>query len=378
LYTDVELSFTREVMTYNFPVTITQPYNDVSVNIVPGNSAIPGFINSNYILYTNEGTELINSGTISYTSSPNFEITNISTPGAVINPAGFDIVFYNLRPFETRVIEVSTQVPVIPNVALGDEFITTVNITCDNDNNANNNSAQNTQQIVGSYDPNDITESRGREIEINTFNDADYLYYTIRFQNTGTAPAYTVRVENLLGSQFDYSTLQMLHASHIYTLDREDNHLSWKFNNILLTAEEDNEPASHGYIYFRVKPLPGYQVGDIIPNSADIYFDFNPAIVTNTFETEFVDAALSIKEVTDNSFKLYPNPAKTLVNITASTNVGIIATVKIYDLTGKTIYTSKANAASLAIDSSAFASGNYFVEVVSSANAKTVKKLLIE
>jgi len=365
-------------MTYNFPVTITQPYNDVSVNIVPGNSAIPGFINSNYILYTNEGTELINSGTISYTSSPNFEITNISTPGAVINPAGFDIVFYNLRPFETRVIEVSTQVPVIPNVALGDEFITTVNITCDNDNNANNNSAQNTQQIVGSYDPNDITESRGREIEINTFNDADYLYYTIRFQNTGTAPAYTVRVENLLGSQFDYSTLQMLHASHIYTLDREDNHLSWKFNNILLTAEEDNEPASHGYIYFRVKPLPGYQVGDIIPNSADIYFDFNPAIVTNTFETEFVDAALSIKEVTDNSFKLYPNPAKTLVNITASTNVGIIATVKIYDLTGKTIYTSKANAASLAIDSSAFASGNYFVEVVSSANAKTVKKLLIE
>ena len=378
MYTDVELSFTREVMTYNFPVTITQPYNDVSVNIVPGNSAIPGFINSNYILYTNEGTELINSGTISYTSSPNFEITNISTPGAVINPAGFDIVFYNLRPFETRVIEVSTQVPVIPNVALGDEFITTVNITCDNDNNANNNSAQNTQQIVGSYDPNDITESRGREIEINTFNDADYLYYTIRFQNTGTAPAYTVRVENLLGSQFDYSTLQMLHASHIYTLDREDNHLSWKFNNILLTAEEDNEPASHGYIYFRVKPLPGYQVGDIIPNSADIYFDFNPAIVTNTFETEFVDAALSIKEVTDNSFKLYPNPAKTLVNITASTNVGIIATVKIYDLTGKTIYTSKANAASLAIDSSAFASGNYFVEVVSSANAKTVKKLLIE
>jgi len=78
-----------------------------------------------------------------------------------------------------------------------------------------------------------------------------------------------------------------------------------------------------------------------------------------------------------NNFTVFPNPAKNVVNISVGNNGTTIASVKISDFTGKTIYTSKANAASLTIDSSALASGNYFVEVVSSANAKTVKKLLI-
>jgi len=378
-YTNVAVEQANNIVTYNFPITIAQPYNDVSVDVVSvSGPPVPGFLYYNNITYTNTGNQVIPSGTINYTIAPGFAIDSVTESGTVITTSGFDFTFTDLQPFETRTITVVLQVPLIPEIELGDEVTGAVTIAVMGDEDESNNTSSVMREVVGSYDPNDITESRGREVAINTFDDTDYLYYTVRFQNTGTYHARNAKIEDLLGSQFDYSTVQVIRSSHDFTMDRQNNHLTWTFNNIYLPASQDNEEASHGYIYFKVKPLPGYEVGDIIPNSADIYFDFNPAIVTNTFETEFVDAALSIKEVTDNSFKLYPNPAKTLVNITASTNVGIIATVKIYDLTGKTIYTSKANAASLAIDSSAFASGNYFVEVVSSANAKTVKKLLIE
>lgn len=86
---------------------------------------------------------------------------------------------------------------------------------------------------------------------------------------------------------------------------------------------------------------------------------------------------LGIKDLTTDSFMLYPNPSKNTVTIAAATKGDTITAVKIYDLTGKAIYTTAVNAISHSIDSSAFAAGTYFVEV-SSANAKTVKKLIIE
>ena len=56
----------------------------------------------------------------------------------------------------------------------------------------------------------------------------------------------------------------------------------------MLPVSVANTMTGKGYITFKIKPKPGYAVGDIIPNNASIYFDFNPAIITNTFQTEFV------------------------------------------------------------------------------------------
>lgn len=365
------------LITYNFPITVVQSFQDVSVNIIPGFPPVPGFTYAIRIIYTNTGSEVIADGTISFTNDSGYTIESVSEAGAVTSAAGFTFNFSNLLPLETREIEVVMNVPLIPDVALGDEVSCTVVATSANDAVAANNTYVDTQVVVGSYDPNDITESRGREIEITNFNDEDYLYYTIRFQNTGTAPALNARIENLLGNRIDHSTVEMLRASHNFVLEREDNHLTWTFNQIRLPAAETNEVASHGYVYFRVKPAAGYAVGDIIPNSADIYFDFNPAIVTNTFESEFVEV-LGAANYNADSFILYPNPAKNAVHIQPAKNSAAILSVKIHDLTGKTIYTSKTSVGEITINTSAFAAGTYFVEVVNSANAKTVKKLIIE
>lgn len=377
-YTNINPQPASLLEVHNFPVTVLQPFSDVSVNVIPGQPPVPGFTYETYVTYTNTGTVAIPSGTITYTNNSGFTIQTVSESGAITTTSGFEFTFTDLQPFETRTITVVTLVPVIPDVALGDEVTDVATAVIENDVVADNNSYSSTQVIIGSYDPNDITESRGPEIELANFTESDYLYYTIRFQNTGTAPAVSARIENLMGPGLDQSTLQMLHSSHDFILDRQDNHLIWRFNQIRLPAEQDNEPESHGYVYFRVKPTPGYALGDIIPNAADIYFDFNPAIVTNTFESEFVEV-LSAVDFKAANYIVYPNPAKNVVHIASSgKNASAITAVKVFDLTGKTIYESKNNPDSeVTINTSAFAAGTYFVEVQSSSNARTVKKLTI-
>jgi len=102
---------------------------------------------------------------------------------------------------------------------------------------------------------------------------------------------------------------------------------------------------------------------------------FNPAGSTSPNALN-CDVAGVIK-IAGNNFMLYPNPAKNSINITATVSGNAIKSVKIYDLTGKIIYTTKANAESLIVDTSTFAAGTYLAEVINSKNDKTIKKLII-
>lgn len=379
-YSNVAVQPAQSIVTYYFPVTVAQPYQDLSVYIIPNSSPNPGFTYKNTIVYANGGNQAIPTGTVTFTKNSSVTITNISQAGAVVTPTGFEYTFTNLQPFEIRTIEVTMQVPIIPQVMLGDDLTNSAAIEPSaGDAIIANNTASVTQDVIGSYDPNDKMESRGERIVISEFDENDYLYYTIRFQNTGTAAAQFVRIQDVLNDQLDENTVQMIRSSHNYTLDRIGNTLTWFFNDIMLPPSSVNEPASNGYVQFRVKPLSGFQAGDIIPNTAYIYFDFNPAIITNTFNTEFV-TALSRNETGTLSFSIYPNPGHKEVTIQlASISNDAIRAVRVYDVSGKTIFSNEnISAATTTIDVEKFGSGAYFVELVTENSNRLVKKLLVK
>ena len=62
----------------------------------------------------------------------------------------------------------------------------------------------------------------------------------------------------------------MVAASHNYTLTRTNMNLVWKFEQINLPPEVVDAVGSNGYVQFKIKPRPGFAVGDIIPNTAEI------------------------------------------------------------------------------------------------------------
>ncbi len=375
---------TGSTVTLDFPVTEEQSCEDLAVYLINNwTPPRPGFTHDNYLYLENLGFTNIASGTVEFTLDPQLVLDSVFS----INPAytitttatGFTVDFVNLQPGEVESIGISILCPV--SVVL-DEIVTNTAtyLTDTNDMVISNNYSTLSEIVVGSWDPNDITESHGPTVLHDEFSVSDeWLYYTIRFQNLGTAEAIFVRIEDALHNKLDKTTFQMLTSSHDFVVTRTDNDLEWFFDDINLPAEQDDEEGSHGFAYFRIKPQAGYVVGDIIPNTAAIYFDFNAPVITNRFETNFVDESLSINDFTTIDFSIYPNPANDKVTISLNGEANENFDVTLIDIQGKVISTPRfANDSIIELDVSALNSGMYFVRLKNSTNEMMVKKLIIK
>ncbi|RED42851.1 putative secreted protein (Por secretion system target) [Winogradskyella eximia] len=383
IYVRVESSINSEcVQISEMNLIVQDTCDDVSVNLLSYWSAPrPGFTYRNMLVIKNNGESTVSSGTLEFTKDPLVTYsgaTGLSTDNSITTTAdGFTLDFINLLPGESEVIYIDLLVSTSANLG---SMITNVAeyTTVANDVVIENNSSSLSEIIIGSYDPNDINESHGPEIEHVSFTEDDYLYYTIRFQNVGTASAINVTIDNVLDPKLDKTTFQMLRASHSYGIERDFDALTWQFNNINLADETTDEPNSHGFVYYKIKPLAGYEIGDIIPNTASIIFDFNTPVITNTFNTEFI-APLSI---TENSIKsdylLSPNPSKDMVSLSFKSAQSSIE-VTVFDILGKMVLTHKAQQVfSIDLNISALENGVYFVKVKNEEGQLESKKIIKE
>jgi hypothetical protein len=375
-YTDISAPSGSGTSTYYFPITIIQPYADVSVTLFSNSQPRPGFTFTTTIAIKNNGYSTVPFGNISFTKDNDVTIISVSEISIVSTATGFDYSYSDLAPFETRYVTVTMQVPTIPTVNLGDILTNSVTVEAiENEVNLANNTSALSQIIIGSYDPNDKNESHGGKIVFADFTADNYLYYTIRFENTGTASAEFIRIEDTLESRLDETTFEMLNASHQYNVRRTDNQLVWNFFDIDLPPTIENAQLSQGFVHFKIKPKPGFAIGDVIENTAEIYFDYNPPIITNTIETEFVEN-LSVTDFSLSTVVLYPNPMKDSFQIQLNGNDSI-QQVSIYDVIGKRIYyIENLNLNSTSVEVSSFNQGIYLVEVLTSSSHKLVNKII--
>lgn len=176
------------------------------------------------------------------------------------------------------------------------------------------------QQNIASYDPND------KQAQPKGYGPEHYIYkntrldYRIRFQNTGTDTAFNVVIYDTLSAYLDITSLQMGVTSHPYTWTIVGgNVLKVSFPDIKLVDSVTNEPLSHGFFTFQIDQVANNPLGAIIENRAAIYFDFNPAILTNTTFHEIGENFLPINVSIDEppkenlTLKAYPNPFKNQV-----------------------------------------------------------------
>ena len=136
--------------------------------------------------------------------------------------------------------------------------------------------------VTGSYDPNDKMGYPLGVTDSQFVLPNKQLEYLIRFQNTGTDTAFNVVIRDTLDSDLNIYSVQTGVSSHHYEFKMYgQNILEWSFYNILLPDSNVDLSGSNGYVKFSVlqnKNLPDFTE---INNSAAIYFDFNPPIITN-------------------------------------------------------------------------------------------------
>ncbi|CAM3388634.1 hypothetical protein FLLO111716_07670 [Flavobacterium longum] len=316
--------------TADFCATANGLYTDVEAVLVPLIPARPGFDATYALTYRNKGNQTL-SGTVSFQFQDNildFVSASVLPDAQTTNQLAWN--YAGLLPFETRVIEITLNVnsPVeTPAVNIGDElnFSATVN-PVDGDETPMDNTFGLKQIVVGSFDPNDKHCMQGEVV--STTQIGNFLHYVINFENTGNFPAENVVIKDLLDAdKFDISSLQVLSSSHVEVPVLTGNKLEFYFENINLVPNE------YGYVAYKIKTKPTLTAGSVVTNKASIYFDFNVPVVTNTATTTFQQ--LGVPQYNTASVKLFPNPVRNVVHLSAESPV---RSVSVIDGQGRTVW----------------------------------------
>ena len=310
------------------------------------------------------------SGSITYVSPAAGALTPSSVTGNTIT--------WNVADFGT--IDNNTAFNVvfrIDNSAIpGTQVCYTVTITpVAGDYNAGNNTRSYCFTIVNALDPNE------KEVYPTKIEQAgDWLTYTIRFQNTGTAPALNVRVTDTLDNNLDVSTFQLLTYSAKNLTQVFGNAVVFNFPNINLPDSGTDQIASRGYVQFRIKTKGNISLGSTVSNTASIYFDLNPAVVTNTVVDTFVTPTGINSYPANNGILVnaFPNPFTETVTIFVSGITGEF-NFELYDVTGRLQKTiSRVDSDPFQVSRSNLSAGVYFYRIVTNNAQLAYGKLVIE
>lgn len=309
---------------------------DAAVNIW-GQNAWIGNNTQLHVGYQNLGSEPMNA-TITLTLDVLLSFVSSSiTPTNVSGPA-ITWALPTLAPFSSGVINVivstpPTATPQLP--VLNYVLLTTTETDIDLANNQDDQHAT----TVTAIDPNDKHVST-ESISPDDVADQKLLEYTINFQNTGTAPAVNIIVKDSLDADWDLGTFEMVGATHAYTLTVNEQVAIWSFANIMLPDSTTDEPASHGSIHYRIAPKNSLSLGDQLTNRADIYFDYNAPVLTNTTVTT-VELSTGIEEsVLRNGLAVSPSPSTGLVNMRWSDARLNNARLTVTDALGRVVHAS--------------------------------------
>lgn len=172
-----------------------------------------------------------------------------------------------------------------------------------------------------SYDPNNKLVAINSIQENGDFtNKNDKLHFVINFQNTGNFTAKDIFILDKLDPKLDLTTFEIGNSSHPMTVSLDDNRqVKFDFKNILLPDSFANEPASHGWVSYVIKPLQSLAENDVIKNYADIYFDYNAPVMTNQTMNKYIiksaNGNSSLISKTKDIITIYPNPASDFINI---------------------------------------------------------------
>ncbi len=224
------------------------------------------------------------SGPVDFSSIPAGSITPDNITGTTFT---YSIADFSSINFYSFTVNLQTQT----TAQIGDLISVTATYTpSSTDANLTNNTLTYTYPVVNSYDPNMKEVSPPGDVLVGFEDD---LIYTIYFQNLGNAPAFNINLKDTLSSNLDLESFEKMGSSHYCEVDILGNAMEVNFPNIMLADSASNPEGSIGYFQYRIKPLTGLSQGASIQNTAHIFFDFNPAIVTNTVVTNYIEPPMA-------------------------------------------------------------------------------------
>jgi type IX secretion system substrate protein len=344
---------------YEFGTAPTTFYDDLEVHLT-GAAPHCGFQVPYWINYKNTGTTILD-GIVWFLPDTALNVASTTPTASYTNGDTLFWNFNNLQPFDESMIQLIVDVPLVVQqlcsytaANLSSGILMDADSLCD---------------FIGcSCDPNDKSVRPQGVLAQHLTLKTDTLEYTINFQNIGTDTAFTVVIVDTLSSLFNFSTFEVIGHSHplIYDISPQGI-VTFRFENINLIYASMSEPGSHGFVKYRIRANASIPDSSFASNNAYIFFDFNPAIVTNTtFNTFVTTINLSYNELQHQIFDgiLFPNPASSEFQI-SNFKFKTGDEITIVNVLGAILFRKKITlpVSSLKFQVSNFSNGIYFLKV---------------
>ncbi len=275
--------------------------------------------------------------------------------------------FNNVNLYETFKLTIKVDT----NASASDSLTVQVKVTnSGSDIDTNNNKFTFKYRVINSYDPNEKDVSPMNVSPL--FN--DWLTYTIHFQNTGSAPAFNIRLADTLDQNLDLETFTVLNASHEKRVSLKGRALNIYFDDIMLPDSFTDKEGSKGFFQYKIKPIDGLGKGIQIKNTAYIYFDYNAPVVTNTTINEYVEKENSIINIYNSDISIYPNPSAGIFKFEMSK--GEIQKVEIFNSVGTKIISNQIDT-NKEVNLSQYPEGIYLAKIYTSKGVYYTKLIRI-
>ncbi len=313
------------------------PSDSIQLNLTGGFPRCNQFVNY-YITTGNHGTTHP-SGTIEMELHSAINYVSATVPPTSVQGNTIIWQFDSLNYFENELIQLTVQ---MPDFNFGGDTLTSfVNATILDGSGIPLSTVNDTlkQVLLCAYDPNDKSVFPiGDGIFGDISPETPDLEYLVRFQNTGNDTAISIVIKDVIDPNLNFLGIVPISSSHPMEITFGNNReISFIFNSILLPDSSTNEIESHGFVKFKVPLTSNLSEGTIIHNEARIYFDSNPAVVTNTTTNRIKEEDPPVLSVFNKDHFLLsasPNPTNGTLKITSGYS-SMIEKLDIYSTDGQ-------------------------------------------
>ena len=357
----------RFAITQRTPLVPIALRPDGRLTLTAYTDAEPGLPLRYRLTLENTGTVPTVGGSVTLDFDARLTYAGASLPGATVVGRRLSAPAPVLLPGERRSFDLTFQVPT--TAPLASVLTCAATLALPNDSAPADNTSAAPRPVVAARLPM-TAEVDHSTLTLPQVAAHEWLTYTVRFRNGGTAPAADVAIANALpAAQVRLGSVQVLAASHPFTWAVRNNTVAFELRGANLPPFAQNTVASMGFVTFRVRVQDGLPAGTAISLTSTVGLTGQaPVALTALTRVGGVTGRAEAGAVVTGA-TVWPNPARETLFVEVPTAETL--QIALFDGVGRVVRTASMPATARQFDVRGLPAGVYTLRATGSGGAFT-------
>ncbi len=353
------------IVNQHVPIVPVALRPDGRLTLTAYTDAEPGLPLRYRLTIENTGTAPLAGSTVALDFDSRLTYVGTSLPGATVSGRRLSAAAPALLPGERRAFDVTFQVPTTTPVAATLACEATLAVPLDGALADNTSTAA--RPVVAARVAH-TAEVDHTSLSLPQVAANEWLTYTVRFRNDGTAPVPTVALAaTLAGAHIRRGSVQVLASSHPVTFAIGPNTVDFTLNGANLPPYSQNTIGALGFVTFRVRVQAGLAAGTLIRLDAALTLGAQAPVALSALTRIGGTTGLAATAAAAAETTLWPNPAREMVSLETALP-GPLA-VALLDGVGRVVRTATLSEAARRLSVAGLPAGLYTLRATAPAPA---------